>query len=197
MSTPDKSSAEFFEQRYRDIGDPWDLAHDSYEQSRYDTIVRALQGRRYSYAFEPGCAVGALTVKLATICDRVDACDFSETAVRQARRRCACFPGVSVRCASLTDPAPIAEYDLIVLSEIGYYLTSTAWQCLVSNIADGMQPEATLLASHWLGRSPDHILTGDEVHACMQHRKLQHDYAERHPDPKDEGFRIDRWTRIE
>ena len=196
MSAPDKSSAEFFEQRYRDSGDPWDLAHDGYEQARYDTIIRVLQGRHYRYAFEPGCAVGALTEKLATICDRVDACDFSQTAVEQARARCARLPGVSVRCASVTDPAPISKYDLIVLSEIGYYFTPTAWQSVVADMVDRMQPGATLLASHWLGRSPDHILTGDEVHACMQHPKLKHEQAERHPDPTDSGFRLDRWTRM-
>ena len=196
MSSPDKSSAEFFEERYRDIGDPWDLANDSYEQARYDTIIRALAGRRYRCAYEPGCAVGALTEKLATICDRVDARDFSQTAVDQARQRCVRFPGVAVQCASLTDPAPIATYDLIVLSEIGYYLPLTAWQCVFIGIADHMQPGSTLLASHWLGRSPDHILTGDEVHACMQHPKLKHEHAERHPDSKDSGFRLDRWSRI-
>jgi SAM-dependent methyltransferase len=196
MSAPDKSSAEFFEERYRDKGDPWDLANDSYEQARYDTIIRALAGKRYSYAYEPGCAVGALTVKLATICDRVDACDFSQTAVGQARQRCIDFPGVAVRCASMTDVAPIEKYDLLVLSEIGYYLTLTAWESLVLGIVDRMQPGAILLASHWLGRSPDHILTGDEVHACMQHPKLKHEHAERHPDSKDSGFRLDRWTRI-
>ena len=196
MSTPDKSSAEFFETRYRDIGDPWDLAHDSYEQSRYETIIRALSGRRYGYAFEPGCAVGALTEKLATICDRVDASDFSQTAVEQARQRCASLHGVQVRCASVTDPAPIAEFDLLVLSEIGYYFPLTAWQSLVIDIANRMQPGATLLASHWLGGSPDHILSGDEVHACIQHPKLQHDHAERHSDPKHSGFRLDRWTRM-
>ena len=196
MSASDKSSAEFFEARYRDSGDPWDLAHDSYEQARYDTVIRALGGRRYRYAYEPGCAVGALTVKLAEICDRVDASDFSRTAVEQARQRCVSYPGVEVRCASLTDPAPIGEYDLIVLSEIGYYFTLTAWQCLVSDIANRMQPGAILLASHWLGRSPDHILSGDEVHACMQHPKLKHEHAERHADPNHSGFRLDRWTRI-
>ena len=196
MSAPDKSSAEFFESRYRESGDPWDLAHDPYEQGRYNNIVRALSGRRYRYAFEPGCAVGALTEKLATICDRVDACDFSQTAVEQAQERCARFPGVTVRCASMADETPVGEYDLIVLSEIGYYFTSTAWQCVVSNMVDRMQPEATLLASHWLGRSPDHILTGDEVHACMQHPKLKHEHSERHPDPDNGGFRLDRWTRL-
>ncbi len=196
MSAPDRSSAEFFEQRYRTSGDPWDLAHDSYEQARYDTIIRALDGRRYAFAFEPGCAVGALTEKLATICDRVYACDFSETAVEQARQRCARFPGVSVRCASVTDPAPIADFDLIVLSEIGYYFSSTAWQSLVSDIAEHMHPGTTLLASHWLGSSPDHILSGDEVHRCMQHPRLRHEHAERHPHPRNSGFRIDRWTRV-
>ena len=195
MNGADTSSAEFFEQRYHDSGDPWDLAHDTYEQGRYDTIIRALQGRTYASAFEPGCAVGALTEKLAAICTRVDARDFSQTAVDEAKRRCARFSGVTVQCASITEPAPIEEYDLIVLSEIGYYFSSMAWQSLLMDFADRMQVGATLLMSHWLGNSPDHILTGDEVHACMQHPKLKHQLSERHIDAKRSGFRLDRWVR--
>lgn len=194
MSAPD-TSAEFFEAMFRDTKDPWNFAADPYEQFRYFTILQAIQPGPYRYAFEPGCSVGALTEKLATICQRVDSCDFSEAAVRQAQERCASFPGVRVRCASLTDSAIYGDYDLIVLSEIGYYFSFATLQCLIDNIASSMQPGATLLASHWLGSSADHVLSGDEVHALMQHPLLQHEHGERHPDGERGGFRLDRWRK--
>ncbi len=195
MTAPD-TSADFFEGMFRDSQDPWNFAADAYEQFRYATIVGALGPGPYRLAFEPGCSVGALTEKLAAICERVDACDFSPTAVKQAQARCRSFPGVTVRCAVVTDRVLYRHYDLIVLSEIGYYFTSAIWQCLIGDIVEDMQPGATLLASHWLGSSPDHVLSGDEVHGLMQHPQLQHEHAERHPHPERGGFRLDRWRRL-
>lgn len=193
MSTLTTTSPEFFDAKYRGGADPWNFAADAYEQARYRTILSALAPHHYRYAWEPGCSVGVLTEQLATICDRVDACDFAQAAVEQARTRCVALPGVSVRCASLTDDAPIAEFDLIVLSEIGYYFTADEWQQQVARIANGMQPGATLLAAHWLGHSPDHIQGGDAVHAALlAHPRLELEHGERH-EQTNSGFRLDRF----
>jgi hypothetical protein len=195
MSTLNTTSAEFFEAKYLDHADPWNFAGDTYEQSRYQFLLRALQPNRYSRAWEPGCSVGVLTQQLAGLCDRVDACDFAETAVLSARHRCAHLPGVYIRCASLADDTPIGDYDLIVLSEIGYYFTQDEWQFQVERIVSCMQSGATLLAAHWLGHSPDHIQRGDAVHTVLaHHRDLRHEHGERH-EQAGSGFRLDRWRR--
>jgi SAM-dependent methyltransferase len=194
MSEPYKSSPEFFEAKYRAAtdGDPWKFATADYELRRYDAVMAALAGRRYAHAFEPGCSVGVLTERLATICDTVDACDFSPTAVAAAVGRCSDLPGVTVRCATLAAEQPWDDFDLIVLCEIGYYFTPKAWQELVETMALGMRPGAALLASHWLGCSKDHVQSGNDVHAALRHSLLQRTLSERH-----EGFRLERWIRAE
>ncbi|MGI4855221.1 MAG: SAM-dependent methyltransferase [Janthinobacterium lividum] len=194
MNTPDTSAA-FFEGMFRTSADPWNFAADDYEQARYDVILRALAGRRYRHAFEPGCSVGALTAKLATLCDQVDATDFSPSAAEQARLRCQSLPGVTVRCAAFTSREPVEGFDLVVLSELGYYFSAAQWQDVLQHVVDGMQPGAILLASHWLGKSPDHLLSGDEVHDLMQHAHLYHEHGERNPDATRGGFRLDRWSK--
>jgi SAM-dependent methyltransferase len=195
MSSMDTTSAAFFEAKYSDAVDPWNFEADAYEQFRYQAILKALSPYRYQYAWEPGCSIGVLTAKLASICDRVDACDISETAVRRARIRCSEFPAVQLRCAAVTEDAPIGDYDLIVLSEIGYYFSLSEWQFQVERIANSMRHGATLLAAHWLGYSPDHILSGDAVHqALSRNMYLGHEHEERHPQAGG-GFRIDRWRR--
>ena len=60
-----------FEDLYRVDPDPWQFATSRYEQRRYDITVACLPRARYAAAFEPGCAIGELTRRLAGRCDRV------------------------------------------------------------------------------------------------------------------------------
>jgi SAM-dependent methyltransferase len=188
----DPSSAEFFEAKYRESSDsdPWRFATSTYELLRYDAVLQALAGRRYARAYEPGCSVGVLTKRLATLCDTMDACDFSATAVARAQVRCAELSGVTVRCAALTAEEPWPDFDLVVLCEIGYYFDASGWRQLVESMVAGMQPGTVLLASHWLGWSADHVQSGDAVHAAFVHPLLQQTLSERH-----EGFLLERWIR--
>ncbi len=187
-----KSSAGFFETRYKKEADPWNFAGSEYEQARYNKIVAALAQRRYRKAFEPGCSIGALTERLAALSDAVDAADFSPTAAQRAAERCAPWPHVHVRCAALTEDTPVRGYDLIILSEIGYYFRLSKWRTAVAKLAASMDPGTTVLASHWLGHSRDHQLEGDQVHEVLRAEPLlQLDYEERN-----QGFRLDRFTRL-
>lgn len=192
MNTAYTSSADFFEAKYRGNphGDPWSFATSEYELERYGIVMNALAGRRYRYAYEPGCSVGVLTEQLASVCDQIDACDFSATAVEIARKRCQMLPGANIRCAALLSNAPWAKFDLIVLSEIGYYFTATEWRALVESIVNTVRPGTVLLASHWLGASADHMQRGDEVHEAIIHPLLDCTLSKRYA-----RFRLDRWTR--
>ena len=191
------TSAAFFEAKYKEKADPWGFEYKPYELARYDTILAALAPHRYQRAFEPGCSVGVLTARLAAICDAVEACDFSPTAIEQAKQRCAAFPHVHITLEALTGHSAAAmmatgPFDLIVLSEIGYYFKIPDLRTLISNLLTPLPQGATLLASHWLGTTEDHILSGDQVHAIIAESPLlRHEHAERH-----EIFRLDRWRRV-
>ena len=161
------SSQEFFEEMYSRNADPWNFAGDAYEHSRYDALLTALTGRHYGRAFEPGCSIGVLTEGLAPLCDELLAIDLSETAIAQARERCLAFSNVRFAVASIydVDPGPL---DLLVLSEIGYYFESSDLRAWADKLLASLLPGGIVLACHWLGSSPDHQLTGDEVHAILQ-----------------------------
>lgn len=192
MSTANTSSSDFFEAKYRQKADPWDFATSPYELSRYDAIIGALANRRYKRAFEPGCSIGVLTEKLAAICDAVDAIDFSYTAVEQARKRCAALMNVVFLCASLLECGPFEGCDLIVLSEVGYYFSPQEWRERVEQMLSSLKPGASVLATHWLGTSSDHRISGDQVHEILQANSLlclQHS-------ERNEAFRLDRWVRV-
>lgn len=196
------TSPAFFEAKYQADADPWGFAVDQAELERYAITLAALAHKRYAHAFEPGCSIGVLTLQLAALCNSLDAIDFSATAVAQARQRCAHLPHVHIQCGTLadcisaqaTDRIPVTElsvteFDLIVLSEIGYYFDQPTWRALSTRLVHSMSPGATLLAVHWLGHSPDHLLSGDTVHHVLSDLPGLHlEHAERHP-----TFRLDRW----
>jgi protein-L-isoaspartate O-methyltransferase len=185
------TSREFFDEKYRSSSDPWAFGTNDYERSRYSSIVSAIGYRRYLRAFEPGCSIGVLTAGLASICDEVIATDISPVAVGYARVRCADFENVTISCETLPGGLPSGPLDLVVLSEVGYYLREDVLRSLARELTELLSLKGVLLAAHWLGRSEDHILSGDEVHSVLRGTEgLALDYEERHT-----GFRLDRWLK--
>jgi predicted TPR repeat methyltransferase len=191
MSERDTTSEAFFEAKYRESADPWKFATSEYEQRRYDAILRAIAGRRFEHALEPGCSIGVLTEKLAAVCDTVDAMDISATAVAKAKERTADLGNVRTTCGAFQDLLPAGDFDLVVFSEIGYYFTEAALREVAATLVGRLRTSGLFLAAHWTGESRDHILSGDAVHEtlsgfpelCLQH-------SERHA-----GFRLDVWRR--
>ncbi len=196
MTELNPTSADFFEAKYREHPDPWNFADSAYENGRYQATLAALPQPRYRHAFEPGCSVGVLTERLAARCDHVTAIEFSPTAATQAALRCVSLRNVSITCEALdTSTAtrhPFAHIDLLLLSEIGYYFTESAWTDTANALIEPLPAGATVLAVHWLGTSTDHLISGDDVHCILLAHPLLHlTHSERHP-----HFRLDRWTRL-
>ncbi|WP_233581424.1 bifunctional 2-polyprenyl-6-hydroxyphenol methylase/3-demethylubiquinol 3-O-methyltransferase UbiG [Acidipila sp. EB88] len=157
--------------------------------------MAALGEKRHRRAFEPGCSIGMLTRRLAEMCEQVEAMDISPTAVAQAQQRCRHLPAAAIRCGTVANSLPAGTFDLLILSEIGYYFDEDHLRELASTVLERLEPGGTLLASHWLGNSPDHILSGDAVHAVLANviaavPGIALAHSERRP-----GFRLDLWVR--
>ncbi len=186
------SSPGFFEAKYQSATDPWRFATDPYEQQRYKALTAAIDHRRYRHAFEPGCSIGVFTERLAGLCDLVEAIDFSPTASALTRVRCADLSNVRVQCAALPQANPSVGYDLLVLSEIGYYFELDRWAALSAALVNVMPLGGTVLAAHWLGDSTHHRLTGDQVHdALHRNPNLRAELSQR-----TSVLRLERFLRI-
>ena len=186
------STPTFFEAKYRQDSDPWQFASSDYEKERFETIIGALNHRRYCRAIEPGCSIGVLTERLAEICDLVNSSDFSASAVDLAKKRCGHLNNVSIACASFPGSVNLRNADLIVLSEIGYYFDYPSWIQIVAELSPVMASGATLLAVHWTGSSPDHQISGDVVHEVLG---ASEDFLLEYSDRRG-SFRLDRWNRV-
>jgi SAM-dependent methyltransferase len=114
---------EYFDAIYSADPDPWKFAASPYERGKYTLTLNVMPKSRYRSALEVGCSIGVLTRLLASRCDAVVAIDAAEAPLVEARRRCADLPGVRFEQIFVPDEWPDGEFDLILLSEVVYYLS--------------------------------------------------------------------------
>lgn len=155
--------ADYFDQLYAEKADPWDFAASPYEAAKYAATLAVLPRPRYRSALEIGCSIGVLTAGLAGRCDALLAVDIAEAALIQARARNAGHPHVQFSQAQFPDslPASSATYDLIMLSEVLYYLDTPTLMAAAQATLSLIQRGADIVLVHWLGPTPDYPLTGD------------------------------------
>jgi SAM-dependent methyltransferase len=179
MTTP----ISYFEQMYAADPDPWSFETRWYDTRKHALTVDALPRRRYRSGFEPGCSTGMLTARLAARCDRLLAVDAVAAAVETAAARVADRPHVEVRTARMPDEWPDGTFDLIVLSELGYYFADADLATLLDRAASSLDADGDLVAVHWRWPVEEHARPGDEVHAALAsrpglHRLARHEEAD-------------------
>ena len=159
-----KHTVEYFEGLFSDDGDPWRFKSRWYESRKRALTLACLPQQRYERAFEPGCANGELSAALAARCDYLLVTDGSERAVNLAAERLAGISNVEVKQAWVPSEWPSETFDLIVLSEFGFYLEPADLDLLAQRTLASLRPGGTVLACHWRRPIEGCTLTGDEVH---------------------------------
>jgi SAM-dependent methyltransferase len=171
--------ASYFEAMYAEATDPWGFTSRWYERRKYALTMAALPRERYRRGFEVGCSIGVLTALLAERCEALLACDVAPAAVAATKERLAASEDVDVDVVQLAVPGawPRGSFDLVVLSEVGYYLSPDDLELLVSRCVDCLEPGGTLVAVHWRHPVADYPLRGDDVHAAIGRRRELHRLA--------------------
>ncbi len=155
-------SAETFERLYAADPDPWRFASSRYERGKYAATLAALGDRRFAAGFEVGCSIGVFTRRLARRCDTLLAVDVAEAALAAARRRCDGLPGVRVERLRIPGEWPDGTFDLIVLSEVLYYLGTADISRAARRVAASLRPDGLALLVNWTGPT-DTPRTGNEA----------------------------------
>ena len=161
---PNTLDPAYFDDVYRANTDPWAFASSPYERQKYIDTLAALDRPRYEQAFEIGSSIGVLTAQLAPRCARLLSVDVSEAALAQARQRCAGLPQVELRRMQVPGEFPQEQFDLILLSEVGYYWAPADLTRAADLMLAALPAGAQLLLVHWTPVVPDYPQTGDEVH---------------------------------
>ncbi len=180
----------YFDRMYAAAQDPWSMRSRWYERRKYALTAAVLPRERYPEGLEVGCSVGELTAVLAGRCDRLTGWDASAAAVDRARARVAGLGRVTVE-QRVAPADALPEVDLLVLSEVLYYLSPADLQALLDQMRVAVRPGGTLLAVHWRHEVADYPQTGDAVHTALR-QGLDWPRVATHTEP---DLLLDCWVR--
>lgn len=153
-----------FEARYRREGDPWAYATSPYERAKYGATLAACGPGPFDRALELGGSIGVFSERLAPRCRALVTIDAAPTAVAAARRRLGTTPGVTVVQGAIPPAIPDGPYDLVVASEILYYLDGEELEATLAVLHARTPPGARWVAVHWRASGPERPLTAAAVH---------------------------------
>lgn len=152
-----------FDRLYSGDIDPWGFRSSAYERDKYRATLHALPRPHYAVAIEAGCSIGELTRLLSWRCDRVIGLDLSAVALDEARRRNADRPNIVFRQGELPGAWPAESVvDLLVLSEVLYFLSPDEIRDLTQRIATNWSPGGHCVLVNYLGPTGEG-LQGDEA----------------------------------
>jgi cyclopropane fatty-acyl-phospholipid synthase-like methyltransferase len=160
---------EYFDALYTADPDPWNFAASPYERAKYALTLNAMRKPRYRSGLEVGCSIGVLTRSLAPRCDAVVAIDAASTPLVEARHRCADLPTVRFEQMFVPEQWPGGVFDLILLSEVVYYLSREDVGNLAARVTRSLAQDGSVILVHWIG-STDYPLSGDEAVALFIER---------------------------
>ena len=181
----------YFDRLFADNDDPWAFRQRWYQRRKRALTLALLTRPRYAAIFEPGCANGELSVELAPRCDRLVCCDTAAAAVALAKTRLMGFPHAQVQQSRLPAQWPDGRFDLIVLSELCYYLDADDLTRLIDCALAALSDDGQLLACHWRAPIDGCPQTAAQVHALLEQRLAMPCVARHH----DSDFLLDLWSR--
>ncbi len=194
MTERETLTPDYFDEVYKNSDDPWNFETSEYEAAKYAATLNVLPRATYRNAFEIGCSIGVLTEQLAANCKSLLAVDVSEKALAQAKKRCANLPNVRLKRMEVPKEFPDEMFDLILISEVGYYLSETDWRLAIEKVFKNLRDKGHIILTHWTPFVDDYPQTGDAVHdsfAAFAEGKMRNLRSDR-----TEKYRLDVWEKI-
>lgn len=150
--------------------DPWSYTTSWYERRKRALTLAALPEESYESGLEIGCSIGTLSEELAKRCQHFLGVDASSAALAQAAERLAPFPSAETHHLTMPADWPDGTFDLVVLSETGYYLSPAELSELLSRIEASTRPRGTFVLCHWRHPISGWQLDAEGVHAMARNQ---------------------------
>lgn len=137
-----------FEELFRSNPDPWDYATSPFEAYKRRVLLNHVGAGPFGRVLELACANGVTTEVLAKRALRITALDGSSVAIAEARARLGRIQRVKLRQARLPEEMPRERYDLIVVSEIVYYMKRRAYERMARALMKCAAPGGRVVVLH-------------------------------------------------
>ena len=161
-------SAHDFEARYRADPDPWGYRSSSYERTKYAATLEACGTGPFASALELGGSIGVFSARLAPRCRALMTIDFSRVAVPMAQAELARHPHARAIYGRIPQELPTGSFDLVVASEVLYYLDEETLGATLEAIERRLAPRGRLVCVHWRAPGPERPLSSDHVHDAVR-----------------------------
>jgi hypothetical protein len=158
--------ARYFADMYATDPDPWGFETRWYEQRKYALTLAGLPKPRYRSAFEPGCSFGVLSEMLAPRCDSLICFELVPEVAARARARLESCEHVKVHALAIPEAWPRDTLDLVVLSEVAYYLDELGIDDVAAAISRTLEPGGHVVAVHYRGKT-NYPLSGGDAHKAL------------------------------
>ncbi len=153
---------------HREVQEPWGVDTRWYEVRKRALLSALLPARSFRRGLDVGCSTGATTSDLARRCQELVAVDESPAALSVARRRLRDQDHVTVEQGRVPEELPAGTFDLVVVSEVGYFLSPRDLDELVRGIGQRLSPDGVLLLCHWRHPVDGWLLDGETVHRAFE-----------------------------
>ena len=159
--------ADSFDRMFADGDDPWSSG-SWYERRKRSLTLAVLSRERYGAVLDLGCSTGILTRALAHRAEVVLAVDVSHRALEVAQRQtCPGITWVHGEAPSVLDRVD-RPLDLVVLSEVGYFLRPFELWLTIGRLVELLAPGGELVLVHWRHPTENIPLDGPSVHRQVQ-----------------------------
>jgi len=128
--------------------------------------LAVLPKAQYHNAIELGCGNGVFSALLASRCQALLSMDGNKQAVQLAKQHLAESAHLNVIQGVIPNALPTAKshFDLIIISEILYYLSPNDIDIVITWITQNLAVGGTLLCCHWRYAIDGFVMTGETVH---------------------------------
>lgn len=189
-------SADYFNEFYSHGSDPWNFESSPYELSKYKATLAALPREIYQSVFEIGCSIGVLSERLVPRCQKLLAVEPADVPLEKAKQRLKKFPQVILKKMFVPQHFPEEQFDLILLSEVGYFLSWEDLEKLAQLMMEHLEPGGQLLLVHWTPVVAEFPLTGDQVHEYFMNLSLQKQQLKHLLHQREKQFRLDLFEKV-
>lgn len=144
---PDYTDESYWESVFSTV-DPWGY-RNPYETHKYEQTIDLIRGLPIGNALEIACAEGEFSKRLAPLVGHLLATDIAPSAVARAAENCAGMANIDFMRLDLLTEAPPGTYDLIVCSEVLYYVADeAALSDFAAKVSRHLNPGGWLVVAH-------------------------------------------------